>query len=210
MANAQQIEIWQSKEKLKAFYHSVSEDKKAFLTALAYDKRYINTKNYKENTPVMELLDWGLAEEKDVRFAVENGLNLESVGFMGDTILGLVVRKMNYPMAAYLLEKGANPNVHNIYGGRTPLIMAAEMGEVDLIRLLLKYNANPLLETPKGETPRLVSERVRQEIFSDQKRASLAQSTEFISKWGLSGFDRNRDNMFLVESLLKEAERQRI
>ena len=209
MATNDQINIWLSKEKLRETFLSVKADWGVFLNALATDKRCVNIKNYKNNTPVMELLDWGLAKEDHIRFAVENKLDLENVGHMGDTILGLVVRKNNPVMAEYLLKNGANPNVRNIYGGRTPLIMAAEKGNVALVQLLLKFNADPNLTDKNERTPHMISESLRKDIFDHLKREQLAKSEEFVSKGYLAGFDKNRDNMIQIEAFLKAAERQR-
>jgi len=209
MATPEQIRIWLSKEKLRELYLSISEDREAFLNALATDKRCVNIQNYKDNVPVMEMLDWGMARENHIKFAVENGLNLETVGYMGDTILALLVRKNNKKMVEYLLNKGANPNVRNIYGGRTPLIMAAEMGEVEMVQLLLKFQADPRLTDKVGRTPLMLSKSLREDVFSDSKRAHLAQSPEFVKKGALVGFDKNRDNMILIESFLNAAEKER-
>ena len=209
MVNASQISIWLSKEKLRALYLSVTDDKYAFLNALATDKRYINTQNYKSNVPVMELLDWGMARDSHIKFAVENGLNLETVGYMGDTLLGLVTRKDNKEMLEYLLNKGANPNVRNIYGGRTPLMMATEMGNVEMVDLLLRFNADPSLTDKANRTPLMISQSLREEIFGDDKREQLLKTPEFSENGCIIGFDRNRDNMIKIESFLKAAERQR-
>ena len=51
-----------------------------------------------------------------------------------------------------LLERGADPNAHDIYGN-TPLFHALSAGEVDMAAILLKYGANPDAENWIGNRP---------------------------------------------------------
>jgi ankyrin repeat protein len=48
-------------------------------------------------------------------------------------------------MAELLLEKGANPNIQNIYG-ETPLHQAVDNGKHNIINLLLEKYADPNLQ----------------------------------------------------------------
>jgi len=61
-----------------------------------------------------------------------------------------------------LLERGANPNQQLYWGtsffgaadrGMTPFLMACGTGDIELVKLLLKYGANPKLATSDGRGP---------------------------------------------------------
>ncbi len=52
---------------------------------------------------------------------------------------------------AFLLQAGADPNPEG-QGGRTPLMQAAEAGEVDIVRLLLISGADSALADAQGRT----------------------------------------------------------
>lgn len=59
--------------------------------------------------------------------------------------------KSNTDIAQALLVAGANPNYPNSYN-ETPLIRAAAVGNVTLVRLLLSKGADPNLKTDDGKT----------------------------------------------------------
>lgn len=56
-------------------------------------------------------------------------------------------------MIALLLEYGADVNHQNIYGGKTPLHIAAQHGYVDVARFLLQHGARTDIADSTGETP---------------------------------------------------------
>ncbi|MBX3164847.1 MAG: ankyrin repeat domain-containing protein [Bacteroidetes bacterium] len=65
----------------------------------------------------------------------------------GQTILFLTIRNRQLKATKFLLEHGANVNVHETYSDETPLILASDMTDVpiacDFIKILLNYGANP-------------------------------------------------------------------
>ena len=56
------------------------------------------------------------------------------------------------PLAAILLNQGANPNARN-QDGNTALHAAAFLGRADVANLLLQHGADPLAPNPNGELP---------------------------------------------------------
>jgi hypothetical protein len=69
---------------------------------------------------------------------IETTLEIIDGGVAGESILNVAVR---YPEAlAWLLEHGANPNVSNAFG-KTPLMYAAQFGELRSVELLLDHGA---------------------------------------------------------------------
>lgn len=58
----------------------------------------------------------------------------------------------NAEVVAYLLSKGARPNVKLRRSLTTPLIEAARVGAIDVVRLLLSSGSNPSARNKDGET----------------------------------------------------------
>ena len=50
-----------------------------------------------------------------------------------------------------LLDEGLDPNIRNYYG-RTALIYATINDRLDIVRLLLEYNADPNITDDEGDT----------------------------------------------------------
>jgi ankyrin repeat protein len=66
----------------------------------------------------------------------------------GQTLLMLTVMNHQYETCKYLLDLGANPNIHNTYTGSSCIIYASSLQEKDgnsinFIKLLLEHGANP-------------------------------------------------------------------
>ncbi|WP_174278214.1 ankyrin repeat domain-containing protein [Sphingomonas bacterium] len=70
----------------------------------------------------------------------------------GEAALHITVRRGDVPYTTFLLQKGADPNIRD---GRnnTPLMIAAELGQDDVVPVLLLALANPNLGNQAGETP---------------------------------------------------------
>jgi uncharacterized protein len=70
----------------------------------------------------------------------------------GDSALHIVTKRRDTPWMNLLLQRGAN--VDSLDGSRnTPLILAANTGFTDGIRVLLAYKANVNARNSSGETP---------------------------------------------------------
>lgn len=65
----------------------------------------------------------------------------------GQNLLSWAVESNRVETVAFLLKKGANPNLHCHYDGESPVILAAKRLDVasnpEILRLLLKYGGNP-------------------------------------------------------------------
>jgi hypothetical protein len=81
--------------------------------------------------------------------AVRRGANPNARDAFGDTVL-LDVREPE--MVAALIRLGAAVDVRHPSDGDTPLIRAARMGNVEVVRLLLAAHANVQAEMTSGET----------------------------------------------------------
>ena len=68
----------------------------------------------------------------------------------------LAVQSANIDKVSFLLDHGADMDAHGQHGG-TSLHCAAEMGHLDVLKLLLDRGASPNLEA-QGYTPRSIAE----------------------------------------------------
>lgn len=70
-------------------------------------------------------------------------VNFKVDNYPGDNVLAIL---------ELLLKKGANPNLPVTYPvrGRTPLMLAAQLDAVDIIRLLMRYGADPYQKDSDG------------------------------------------------------------
>ena len=79
----------------------------------------------------------------------------------GDTALHLTAGRRDLQWLAFMLSKGANPNVGN-RSGDTPLIVASRIGFMDGIDLLLRARAQVDRTNRLGETALIVAVQQRQ------------------------------------------------
>jgi hypothetical protein len=70
----------------------------------------------------------------------------------GETALHIVAKRSDDRYTAFLLSKGANPNLRDSQGN-TPLMVAVAAGAEPVVALLIKGNANVNLGNDSGETP---------------------------------------------------------
>ncbi len=67
------------------------------------------------------------------------------------TPLGIAVLCAS-PSAKILLGYGANPNLR-CANGKTPLLLAIDKGNVEMVKLMLSKGADPSLDGPDGRKP---------------------------------------------------------
>lgn len=80
----------------------------------------------------------------ELKKALEEGQDPNSLTGKGETPLLLSLRQGNLEEARYLIENGANPNLEDDKG-ETPLLVALKKGNFALVDLLLNKGANPNL-----------------------------------------------------------------
>jgi ankyrin repeat protein len=102
-------------------------------------------------TPVFAAAD--ACNLPEVRQAVDQDSNrLIATEWDNATLLHNAVGHNCVELAAYLLDKGANPNAVRT-DGVTPLHLAAERGNIQIMELLLKHGANINAIDATGWTP---------------------------------------------------------
>ena len=96
-----------------------------------------------------------------VKWLLENNASINYQDRIGYTALHFTGQNKFVEIAAYLLNKGANPNIQDIHGN-SPLWTAIfnSMEEKGVVKLLLQYGANIDLNNKYGRTPRTLYQTI--------------------------------------------------
>ena len=78
----------------------------------------------------------------------------------GETGLHIVTARRDLTWIRFLLQEGANPNIAD-NNGRTPLIVAAELGFVEGVEALINGGARVDIANSTGETPLIAAVHAR-------------------------------------------------
>ncbi|MDP1027842.1 ankyrin repeat domain-containing protein [Sphingomonas sp. KR1UV-12] len=78
----------------------------------------------------------------------------------GEGALHIVVKRGDDKYVRYLLQKGADPNLRDRQGN-TPLLLATQLGQRDLLPILIAGKANPNLGNQSGVTPLIAAVQSR-------------------------------------------------
>jgi hypothetical protein len=89
--------------------------------------------------------------EKMLRVPGTTVLNTREIS-TGEGALHIVVKRSDATYLRYLLAQGADANIRD-GKGNTPIMVAAGLGEIDLLQVLLDKKANVNLANSSGETP---------------------------------------------------------
>ena len=95
------------------------------------------------------------AKVQFMEYALKQGADYMAVSRHGDTLLSGMAFKSDTVIVRALLKhaKGIDINAKNV-AGKTALMYAAERGNTDILRMLLKAGANPAIDTaPQGAKP---------------------------------------------------------
>ncbi len=90
-----------------------------------------------------------------VRRLVQAGMSfdIEAQNKEYETRLHQAVKKQHRHIAAFLLDKGANVNTKTSFFERTPVHDAVKNGDIGMLELLIRYDANCDVKTALYETP---------------------------------------------------------
>lgn len=110
----------------------------------------INTKNKQGQTPLLKVVE---EENLDMlNFLLENAADINAKDNREDTALIIALDKHKLAAAKLLIDKGANIRVKDHFYGRTPLIWASSLGDIELVRLLLKKGTHVNVEDRENKT----------------------------------------------------------
>jgi len=110
----------------------------------------VDVTDAEKRTPVM----WAAfnGHTSVVRYLLENGAKLDARDTNGRTALMYASSGPYAQTVELLLEKGAEVNVQGRLEGFSALMTAAAEGQLEVVRLLLAYGADPDLEDADGDT----------------------------------------------------------
>jgi ankyrin repeat protein len=138
--------------------------------------QFVDAVRKKDGTKVMEFLQKngaGIVDAKDAS---------------GDTALIVAITDRNEDYTAFLLNKGADPNLPG-KGGDTPLIAAARVGYQDAAEWLLGQGAKVDGANRMGETPLIIAVQQRQVSMVRLLLSSGANPDKTDNAAGLSARD---------------------
>lgn len=78
----------------------------------------------------------------------------------GEGALHIVIKRGDMTYLRYLLQKGADPNLRD-ERGNTPLLLAVQGGQAEMIPVLTAARANPNLGNQSGVTPLILATQTR-------------------------------------------------
>lgn len=106
----------------------------------------------------------------------------------GEGALHIVVKRGDQVYLRYLLSRGADPNLRD-GRGNTPLLLAVQYGQTDLIASLVEFKANPNLANSGGETPLIRAVQRRDPAMVRALLAAKANPDQTDSVAGMSARD---------------------
>jgi uncharacterized protein len=152
-----------------------------------------------------------MAQAEAVTVLLDAGADPNAVDARGYTALHLVVRDSDYGIdlkskdavvktVRALLAHGANPNVRFkqekpnaktvteiVMQGATPLLLAAEVNNLDAVKALVEGGADPLIPTEQGTTPLILAAGAGTDVLrprSPEERAVAVETARFLVQHG--------------------------
>eukprot|EP01129_Flabellula_baltica_P000397 TRINITY_DN10417_c0_g1_i1.p1 TRINITY_DN10417_c0_g1~~TRINITY_DN10417_c0_g1_i1.p1 ORF type:complete len:834 (-),score=166.80 TRINITY_DN10417_c0_g1_i1:34-2535(-) len=128
------------------------EDRETFIHAKYKDRKYARPASYDHQSyNNILLLAAATGSLQNILTAILYGADLDTVDEYGNTPLIISIINEQYPAAQFLSSNGADLN-HYSAERQTPLHLAIEKRQEDLIMGLITKGANPLLEDANGQT----------------------------------------------------------
>lgn len=134
-------------------------------------------------------------------------------GYSGDTALHIVTRKRRSDWVAFLLKKGADPNVADSKGD-TPLMIASRMGFAEAAEWMISKGARVDAANRRGETALIVAVQQRQPTIMQLLLESGANPDKADFGAGYSARDyakrdtRNPQLLKLIETVKSTQQKQ--
>lgn len=109
----------------------------------------VNMSDLRGMTPLLSAIhggDLGLVQK-----LIEAGADVNKSTTRSVSTVHVAVACQALPILALLLERGARVNSSNTFNGKTPLHIAAELGNYDMCDLLMRHDADTFARTDRGD-----------------------------------------------------------
>ena len=141
----------------KALFQSAYQGELSKVQALVAKGASANAADIKKRTPLIMAAYNG--HTPVVEFLLSEGADVNATDSGGQTALMYACKRSFNETAAVLFENGADANVQTGKAGTTALMIAAVLGNVDLVRMLLAHGADAGLTDYFGETAKTLAEK---------------------------------------------------
>jgi len=133
-------------------------------------KDLLNSVNPNEYPPNQDKSPLMVAALNNHEFVVREFLQHKDISLTGDEArLIFIASQLGHTRIVYALLDHVEVNINQIdeESGYTPLSIACEIGNVDIVKVLLRKGADPNLEGRKGSPLMIATERKREEIVQE-------------------------------------------
>lgn len=139
-------------------------------------------------------------EIDNVKLFIEAGFSASELDDLGTPVLSLAVRERHVDMVKTLIEEGALVDAASKDRNYTALMDAAQIGEIEITKLLLEHKANPNIQSKDGRTA-LILAVGRQDVEIIEMLLKNHSDYNIKDSMGMSSFDYA--NLFRNEEILK-------
>ncbi len=135
-----------------------------------------------------------------VKLFIKAGFSASELDELGTPVLSLAVRERHIEMVKTLLKEGALVDASSKDRNYTALMDAAQIGEVQIAKILLEHKANPNIQSKDGQTA-LILAVGRQDVEIIEMLLKNKSDYNLKDSMGMSSLDYA--NLFRNEGILK-------
>ena len=139
-------------------------------------------------------------EIDNVKLFIKAGFSASELDELGTPVLSLAVRERHVEMVRTLIKEGALVDITSKDRNYTALMDAAQIGEVEITKLLLEHKANPNIQSKDGQTA-LILAVGRQDVEIIEMLLKSHSDYNIKDSMGMSSLDYA--NLFRNEEILK-------
>lgn len=116
-----------------------------------------------------------------LKFFVERGIDINSIGRFGNTVLHETILYDNIKLVPILINMGADINKANTLNNMTPLHIASNRENIVLMRKLIMYGADLYAKDKTGKTPLNILDNVNKIKYKKYKAKIVSLYTQIQS-----------------------------
>ena len=135
-----------------------------------------------------------------VKLFIKAGFSASELDELGTPVLSLAVRERHVEMVKTLIKEGAALDIASKDRNYTALMDAAQIGEVEIAKILLEHKANPNIQSKDGQTA-LILAVGRQDVGIIEMLLENHSDYNLKDSMGMSSLDYA--NLFRNEEILR-------